>query len=212
MQKDPLPEDQSRGRLSLSKPILMLSDTNFPFILARCFPTYTSVHPLCLMKSDPVDTVIGFPAQHPACAHLLPSRFLGIILPVGDFFTRWCLLSHARLARPWGCRQSRTRSCLAASPLPLVLIPRSRQIYLFFYGKYRLVSTSPKNRGRENSLQSPHMQCRQVLLSDSQIYYNKVILQKKTLTLHSINFCTQEISEMDFCVSVLYILSNRAGS
>jgi len=79
----------------------MLPDTDLLLILVSLFLIYTSVHPLCLTKSVSIDTAIGFPAQHPACGRLLRSRFLGIILPVQDFFTH-CRLrllpSHSQLS------------------------------------------------------------------------------------------------------------------
>lgn len=66
----------------------MLPDTDFPFMLVRLFLIFTLVHPLGLTDSGSTGTTTAFPAQHPASGHLLPSRFLGIILPVQDFFTR----------------------------------------------------------------------------------------------------------------------------
>lgn len=80
-----------------------------------------------------------------------------------------------------------------------------------FPGKYRLVSPSPTIRERKNGLESPCVQGGQVLLRGRPARRNKVILTEK-LSLHRIEFCTQEINGRDLCLSVLCLLSYGAGS
>lgn len=114
----------------------------FSFTLVGLFPIYTSVHPLCLSKSIPADAAIGFPAQHRAWGHVLPSGFLGIILPLWDIFSPTA--NHiCSQPRGWRWRAGHRAAPLASSAWQGARDQASKGIETDFLGKESAIPSGP---------------------------------------------------------------------